>query len=134
MKFLRLGSGPGGLKLKRLALRCAYGFFSGHFRREEAVSSVLVADSSRGSEAGQLCRVAYLSQPEAAFAPLWRVAARDDAGLRCIARSGKLDRARSRLYRDQILQENMRLKALAEICKIHSFAQLQLSKICQQSR
>ena len=42
----------------------------------------------------------------------------------CIARSGKLDRARSRLYRGRILQENMRLKALAEIYTMHSFAQL----------
>ena len=52
----------------------------------------------------------------------------------CIARSGKLDRARSRLYRSQILQVNMRLKALAEIYTMHSFAQLCnlnfLSKIC----
>ena len=40
------------------------------------------------------------------------------------ARSGKLDRARSRLYRGQILQQNMRLKALAEIYTMHSFAQL----------
>ena len=38
--------------------------------------------------------------------------------------SGKLYRARSRLYRSQILQENMRLKALAEIYTMHSFAQL----------
>ena len=36
--------------------------------------------------------------------------------------SGKFDRARSRLYRGQILQENMRLKALAEIYTMHSFA------------
>ena len=43
----------------------------------------------------------------------------------CIARSGKLDRARSRLYRSQILQVNMRLKALVEIYTMHSFAQLQ---------
>ena len=42
----------------------------------------------------------------------------------CSARSGKLDRARFRLYRGQILQVNMRLKALAEIYKMHSFAQL----------
>ena len=37
-----------------------------------------------------------------------------------------LDRARSRLCRSQILQENMRLKALAEIYKMHcdSFAPL----------
>ena len=33
-------------------------------------------------------------------------------------------RARSLLYRRQILQENMRLKALAEISTMHSFAQL----------
>ena len=46
------------------------------------------------------------------------------AGTCCIARSGKLDRARSRLYRSEILQENMRLKALAEIYTMHSFAQL----------
>ena len=38
--------------------------------------------------------------------------------------SGKFDRARSRLYRSQILQENMRLKALAEIYTMHFFAQL----------
>ena len=45
-------------------------------------------------------------------------------------------RARSRLYRNQILQENMRLKALAEIYTMHSFAQLCnlnfLLKNCQQ--
>ena len=40
----------------------------------------------------------------------------------CIARSGKLDRARSRLYRTQILQVNARWKALAEIYTMHSFA------------
>ena len=42
----------------------------------------------------------------------------------CAARPGKLDRARSRLYRGQILQVNMRLKALAEIYTMHSFALL----------
>ena len=47
----------------------------------------------------------------------------DSAGC-CIARSGKLDRARSRLYRSQILQVNMRWKALAEIYTMHSFAPL----------
>ena len=35
---------------------------------------------------------------------------------------GKLYRARSRLYRNEILQENMRWKALAEIYTMHSFA------------
>ena len=39
-------------------------------------------------------------------------------------RSAKLWRARSRLYRSQIFQVNMRLKALAEIYTMHSFAQL----------
>ena len=38
--------------------------------------------------------------------------------------AGKLYRARSRLYRSQFLQENMRWKALAEIYAMHSFAQL----------
>ena len=33
----------------------------------------------------------------------------------------KLDKARSQLYRSQILQENMRWKALAEIYTMHSF-------------
>ena len=33
-------------------------------------------------------------------------------------------RTRSRLYRSQILQQSMRLKALAEIYTMHSFAQL----------
>ena len=36
----------------------------------------------------------------------------------------KLYRARSRLYRSEIWQENMRLKALAETYKMHSFGQL----------
>ena len=34
------------------------------------------------------------------------------------------DRARSRLYRSEILKQDMRLKALAEIYTMHSFAQL----------
>ena len=38
--------------------------------------------------------------------------------------SSELDRARPRLYRSQILQVNMRLKALAEIYTMHSFALL----------
>ena len=37
-------------------------------------------------------------------------------------RAGKLYKARSRLYRSQILQENTRWKALAEIYTMHSFA------------
>ena len=40
----------------------------------------------------------------------------------CTRRAGKLNRARSQLYRIQILQENMRWKALAEIYTLHSFA------------
>ena len=42
----------------------------------------------------------------------------------CTRRADKLERARSRLYRSEILQENMRWKALAEIYKMLSFAQL----------
>ena len=38
--------------------------------------------------------------------------------------------ARSRLYRNEFLQENMHLKALAEIYTMHSFAQL-CNLICQ---
>ena len=41
---------------------------------------------------------------------------------RSVGRSGKLDRARSRLHRGQILEVNMRWKALAEIYTMHSFA------------
>ena len=52
-----------------------------------------------------------------------------------ILRRGKLYRARSRLYRNEILQVNMLLKALVEIYTMHSFAQLCnlkiLSKNCQ---
>ena len=40
------------------------------------------------------------------------------------ARSSKLYRARSRLYRSQVLQENMGLKAIAEIYTMHSSAQI----------
>ena len=38
--------------------------------------------------------------------------------------SGKFCRARSRLYRSQIWQVNMRLKVVAEIYTMHSFALL----------
>ena len=41
-----------------------------------------------------------------------------------VAGCGKLYRARSRLYRRQILQANMRWKALAEIYTMHSFEPL----------
>ena len=40
----------------------------------------------------------------------------------CTRRAGKLNRARSQLYRSQILQVNTRWKALAEIYTMHSFA------------
>ena len=40
----------------------------------------------------------------------------------CTRRAGKLYEARSRLYRSQILQENMHWKALAEIYTMHSYA------------
>ena len=67
----------------------------------------------------------------------WRSSHLSSQGCRT-ARSGKLYRARSRLYRSEILQENMRWKALAEIYTMRSFAQLCNlnfpSKICQQIR
>ena len=53
---------------------------------------------------------------------------------------GKLYRAHSRLYRNEVLQVNMRLKALAEIYTMHSFAQAALQfqifkiKFCQNLR
>ena len=40
--------------------------------------------------------------------------------------------ARYRLYRSQILQENMRWKGLAEIYTMHSFAQLENHIVFQQ--
>ena len=40
--------------------------------------------------------------------------------------------ASSRLYQSEILQENMRLKALAEIYTMHSFAQLCNFIFCQE--
>jgi len=52
------------------------------------------------------------------------VAAAGKAWAQLATGCGKLYRARSRLYRNEILQENMRLKALAEIYIMHSFAQL----------
>ena len=42
----------------------------------------------------------------------------------CTRRAGKLYKARSRLYRSQIVQVNTSWKALAEIYTIHFFAQL----------
>ena len=58
-----------------------------------------------------------------------------DLGSRALL-SSKLLGARFPLYRSQILQENSRWKALAEIYTMHSFARLCnlnfLSKICQK--
>ena len=48
----------------------------------------------------------------------------------CTRRAGKLNKARSRLYRSHILQLSMRWKALAEIYTMHSFAQSQSSNFC----
>ena len=47
----------------------------------------------------------------------------------CTRRAGNLYKARSRLYRSQILQVNIRWKALAEIYTMHSFAPLSNLKI-----
>ena len=46
-----------------------------------------------------------------------------------VAGCGKLYKARSRLYRSQNLEVNMRLKALAEIYTMHSFAPFLESRI-----
>ena len=54
--------------------------------------------------------------------PRRAVVSRNDAG--DVAGCGKLYKARYRLYRSQTLQENSRLKALAEIYTIHSFTYL----------
>ena len=51
----------------------------------------------------------------------WAAAAGCTWGI-CTRRAGKLYRARYRLCRSQILQENKRWKALAEIYTMHSFA------------
>ena len=47
-------------------------------------------------------------------------------------RTGKLYRARSRLYRSRSLQANTHLTALAEIYKMHSFYTDLKSYVCQQ--
>ena len=47
----------------------------------------------------------------------------------CTRRAGKLDKARSRLYRRRFLQVNTRWKALAEIYIMHSFAPISNLKI-----
>ena len=45
---------------------------------------------------------------------------------------GKFYRARSRLYRNEILQENMSLKALAEICNLFKVCTALRSHFCQK--
>ena len=49
-------------------------------------------------------------------------------------RAGKLDRARSRLYRSRILQENMRWKALAETYTMHACAPFSKHNILFENR
>ena len=49
-------------------------------------------------------------------------------------RAGKLERARSRLHRSQILQVNMRWEALAEIYTMHSFAPFSKLKFLFKNR
>ena len=56
--------------------------------------------------------------------PIWiRRPLRRPPKQRSCSAYGKLWRARSRLYRSQLLQLNMRSKALAEVYTMHSFAQ-----------
>ena len=84
-----------------------------------------------GELRSQTCRAP--GRPAGCPARGQRLAARLAAGT-----AGKLYRARSRLYRNETLQVNMRLKALAEIYLMYSFAQLCnlkfLSKFCQKIR
>ena len=65
--------------------------------------------------------VAYGDYPVNACLIAWQVP--PPYPLTVVTGCGKLYRARSRLYRNGILQVNMRLKALAEIYTMHSFAQ-----------
>ena len=63
------------------------------------------------------------------FSELHGVAAAFEGGADAVLRQelrgcGKLYRARFRLYRNEILQVNMRLKALNEIYTMHSFGKL----------
>ena len=65
------------------------------------------------------------------FVSTWSDEGSDSRTFASKAKAGEVDacllvlyRARSRLYRSQILRVNMRLKALAKIYTIHSFAQL----------
>ena len=72
---------------------------------------------------GILFHVEYhISERYVLVAAEQRCSAGDGLAGAVTARSGKLDRARSRLHRSQMLQVNMRLKALAEIYTKHSFA------------
>ena len=88
--------------------------FDGHFKIRRAGDP----PGDRGPCARQP-RVGALFRQGAPFAARANMVRLDEA-----RRSAKLWRARSRLYRSQILQVNMRLKALVEIYTMHSFAQL----------
>ena len=73
----------------------------------------------------QVCGELETADPSAA--PAVPAGAPGSTSACTLRRSGSdqhLRRARSRLYRSEILQENMRLKALAEIYTIHPFARL----------
>ena len=78
--------------------------------------------SSRGVEGRRPCRAAPADR--APWRASGRACRRTRSGRRQLQREtrrgGRLWRARSRLYRSQILQVNMRLKALAEIYTMHS--------------
>ena len=78
-----------------------------------SVIAVKVTDTSTSADANlQRAKSAALALAEQIY----------DRGWVSLACFGKLWRARSRLYRSRILQVKMRLKALAEINTMHSFA------------
>ena len=73
----------------------------------------------------KVCPIERCGQPFQACEQSGRYDAAELAGRRLAQfRLHELYTARSRPYRSEILQENMRLKVLAEIYTMHSFAQL----------
>ena len=88
-----------------------------HFDREEANrrrANRRRSSSTRGSGSRSVRRA--VDSTRGGGSP-----AREGSG---VGGFSKLRKVRSRLYRSQFLQVNMRLKALAEIYTMHSFAQL----------
>ena len=88
------------------------------------INTALAASAKSRDLVEELLGGAGDSAAQPAFVPLrWLRSALALSWLRrCF--TSKLYRARSQLYRSQNLQVNIRFKALAEMYKMHSFAQL----------